>query len=340
MTKRQYTLAYELFNTDNLKRFILGRRLVMPANGSGRKAYIHTLRTADRNATFIKFFDLAPELRNLVYKELLTLHSSSNDSDRGFCWPNVFRASRQIHQEAQGLLYSENAIDIVFKLFKDCAWHDGWVRPAASAHVNGAQVPMSTWRMLHRPLHWSPFLLRAYRLRIRLDVIEAWPSHFPAHPLDPYWLASINHAMYDLHSFMLQAQTLKGIEVVCSAKDTPIADDVLQKVLFPLTLLSANTTLDGVSDEVKSSFMNAVQANGGGVTPGETDVLTEWRRMANSEWVWPSDLNAQHRAFERWTVAETFFDPRYQPLEKALVTEDRLRRFAEIVDSLRAFKAA
>ncbi|KAI7403485.1 hypothetical protein KC328_g2339 [Hortaea werneckii] len=55
-----------------------------------------------------RFLDLLPEMRNLVYRELLVW--PSNRLER--CWPQILRTCRQVNDEAKDIIYTENAAKV------------------------------------------------------------------------------------------------------------------------------------------------------------------------------------------------------------------------------------
>ncbi|KAF2720124.1 hypothetical protein K431DRAFT_295492 [Polychaeton citri CBS 116435] len=70
------------------------------------------LNVADKASCF-NFLDLLPELRNIVYSELLTLRrcniqSHGQDKCSEYCHPQVLATCKQIHHEARGVFLKEN----------------------------------------------------------------------------------------------------------------------------------------------------------------------------------------------------------------------------------------
>lgn len=56
---------------------------------------------------------LAPELRNMIYYELLTLQPHTEPGKGMFCWPHFLCTSKQIYDEAREILCA-NGIEIEF----------------------------------------------------------------------------------------------------------------------------------------------------------------------------------------------------------------------------------
>lgn len=61
------------------------------------------------NRTGFKFLELIPELRNIVYRELLVFDSG------GSCQPHILASSKAVNAEASAILYCENLIHIEIK---------------------------------------------------------------------------------------------------------------------------------------------------------------------------------------------------------------------------------
>lgn len=109
MTLAEYGLQYHTWANEELKAFASARKLKLQRNE--RASWIALLRAQDRkhNITFLK---LPPELRNMVYKELLTPIHSSNGSSSVFCHPAILQSCRQILNEAADLIYTTTAIPL------------------------------------------------------------------------------------------------------------------------------------------------------------------------------------------------------------------------------------
>lgn len=111
------TVDYEMCSPKELRRMIQDRGLVdpYPPGTTMKYFYVRTLTKADRMPPIFRFLDLPAEMRNLVYVKLLTLPVDRCHKHRS-CFPQILRSSRQVHEEAEELLYAENTIDCDFKL--------------------------------------------------------------------------------------------------------------------------------------------------------------------------------------------------------------------------------
>ncbi|SMY24685.1 unnamed protein product [Zymoseptoria tritici ST99CH_1A5] len=70
-----------------------------------KRDYVEALQQADSCRTF-RFLDLPPEMKNLIYEELLVLQDSYT------CFPEILGTCRQIFKEGSNILYGDNEIGI------------------------------------------------------------------------------------------------------------------------------------------------------------------------------------------------------------------------------------
>ncbi|SMR51385.1 unnamed protein product [Zymoseptoria tritici ST99CH_1E4] len=123
-----------------------------------------------------RFLDLPPELRNHIYRELLALPAAS--SDRG-CYPQILAASKQINDEATGLLYEDNFIHVhilpdgVFARNTRCGSYVPARRRHHKRHDDGL-----------RHLVWPAFIRKARFVSVdATDKVKEWQEAFSSpHP--------------------------------------------------------------------------------------------------------------------------------------------------------------
>lgn len=116
MTKEEYTVNYQACGVSELQAFISARTGKDPATDEAKQYYVQTLRILDEQARF-RFFDLAPELRNLIYRKLLGW-DDDNPGGKSLCYPQILATCKQAHSEAKDLVYTVR-IFIVRDLFCD-----------------------------------------------------------------------------------------------------------------------------------------------------------------------------------------------------------------------------
>ncbi|KXT15465.1 hypothetical protein AC579_10588 [Pseudocercospora musae] len=151
------TTRYRRYKKADLVRFARHRRLTVSSSRPGKSPhysdYAKALEAADRDATF-RFLDLAPELRTLIYNDLLILDDSFT------CFPQILRTCKQIKNEATNTLYGHNLIDIR-------------IRPdniRAHGQLCGDYSPIAADLSLSdtSKIHWPDLLHRAQFIRVSL----------------------------------------------------------------------------------------------------------------------------------------------------------------------------
>ncbi|CZT15180.1 uncharacterized protein RCC_01065 [Ramularia collo-cygni] len=122
-----------------LKRMILDRGLVdpYPSGTTMKYTYVRTLTKADRSPLTFRLLDLPAEMRNLIYIELLTFPADRCREHR-FCFPQILRTCRQVHKEAEELLYTENTISCDFKTRYTKL--ESYVYPETSAFIHNKEL--------------------------------------------------------------------------------------------------------------------------------------------------------------------------------------------------------
>lgn len=104
-------MSYDGLSVAELRAFCKARGL--PGNGMTASRLARTLQEADDLVTFPKFFDLPPEIRNIIYE--LFYRSLSNFYDK-HVQPPLTMASRQIRAESLSLFYE----CATFDMFAQC----------------------------------------------------------------------------------------------------------------------------------------------------------------------------------------------------------------------------
>ncbi|KAK1063998.1 hypothetical protein LTR74_009065 [Friedmanniomyces endolithicus] len=163
-------LKYSRCSTDELKTFAHARNIQVSHRRSSRANYINALKQADKDFTF-RFMDLAPELRNRIYRELLLFHDSY------FCQPRILATCKTIHSEASAILYRDNLIEV--KLRRD--FNSGIYQDSVRVHG----VPCSPLEQFDAgsayltDYHWPEFLCRAQWIRFSTRSEKRWVTAPP-----------------------------------------------------------------------------------------------------------------------------------------------------------------
>ena len=183
MTKPKYAVDYDKCTAAELVKFAENRGLLRPL--------ATVLRNADKNATF-RFMDLFPELRNAVYRELLTLHS---EGGKWFCYPEILVASRQINQEATSLLYLENTVRLDI------------LRDPGFLVINGEEIEGPWSGCIRVPYTGWP----SYLQRCRLFEVQVTVDRSPSSRTAVEW--ETKTFLYSLSSFLAQGEGIERLVV-------------------------------------------------------------------------------------------------------------------------------
>ncbi|KAK6396927.1 hypothetical protein LTR65_007425 [Meristemomyces frigidus] len=221
---------YHRCNKTELASFATNRGLHVvstsnnPRRGPNHDDYVRALKQADA-ATSFRFLDLPPEMRNMVYKELVVLQ------DSWYCHPQILATCQQVHDEATSILYGDNLIEV--KIYKDGVIAHG---KRCGPYVPAAPHGLGDFRTLV----WPGFLLRVQHLRIA--VVEL-PRHFAR-------MASVGNILASLCSFLAPGHGLWSLAIDLEWLPRHGVVDGIESALYPLHLLSPvpRITIKGFAD--------------------------------------------------------------------------------------------
>ncbi|GAB7324561.1 hypothetical protein MBLNU13_g08461t1 [Cladosporium sp. NU13] len=114
-------LLYSSSSPEELRQYVKDRNLPdpYPQGITLKYYYILALDRAD-NAKSFRFLDLIPEMRNLVYKDLLVFEVCEHcPIFHSFGHPAILQTSKLIYKEARAILYAENTISCFFAVYVD-----------------------------------------------------------------------------------------------------------------------------------------------------------------------------------------------------------------------------
>lgn len=112
---------YSSSSPEELRQYVKDRNLPdpYPQGITLKYFYILALDRADNTRSF-RFLDLIPEMRNLVYNELLVFAVCENcPIFHSFGHPAILQTSKLIYKEAREILYAENTISCFFAVYVD-----------------------------------------------------------------------------------------------------------------------------------------------------------------------------------------------------------------------------
>ncbi|KAK4545018.1 hypothetical protein LTR36_003569 [Oleoguttula mirabilis] len=233
----RHKLDYLACTARELQSFILSRTGKQAAKRKGKPYYVTFLRRLDKDMTF-RFLDLAPELRNLVYLELLTWSGSAVAGER-YCWPQILAASKQVNDEAKELLYFENTVCVELGMLESMAlgWNTREIRWSMTIG-NDKTVKSTGGAPLLRDvrIECPEYLRRVHRIRVNVTggavgfvLRDATSNHHSR---------LVNHVLYALITPLAKANRLKGIFLHFEG-DQDVFDGVnVAEIVWPLEKLS------------------------------------------------------------------------------------------------------
>ncbi|KAM3419807.1 hypothetical protein BST61_g3138 [Cercospora zeina] len=264
-------------------------------NGPTRNEHIAALVKADKNPTF-RFSDLPPELRNVIYADLLTLKSSFS------CFPQILRTCRQINQEATSLLYGLNYVDIVIR--------------SSGVHAHGQRcgsfMPVPPWYVYtlgaaaqFTMLTWPDFLCRAQHLRVIVPE-EVWVHYGTGNHWDQR-VDSVSNTVYSLCHMLREGNSARHLRMVVEPDERSTFES-MQAMFYPFRLLG-EMSLEMV-DSSGNSLANLYTDQGADTEIGGleaqlelvSDCLSTINKHSNGAAAFAGRLRAQGRA------AQAFFD--------------------------------
>lgn len=155
-----------------------------------------------------RFLGLPLELRNQVYWHLLTL-TKEDTSERQVCSPEILYTSRQVHDEASGILYAEQN-ELVLTYDAAAGMADPTF-PPLRVSINGQDMDIENLYDLRQHKAILPdHLLKFERLRASVSLSSSLQAL--AHPLMPGQI-QLNKAIYALQAHLMASYTLKKLSV-------------------------------------------------------------------------------------------------------------------------------
>lgn len=264
-------MDYHRCSRKELKKFARDRGIDVPKTSTDRherqrakRDLIAALEEADSNPSF-RFLDLPPELRNMVYRELLVLqpepiqlhapehhirtrYVSKKVNQEAKCHPQILCASKKLNSEATGILHGNNSI--VVKV-------DRWAVKAHGVHC-GTYKPQPKLHGFHaghksaEKLVWPDFLRRARNVKLvvvdMLDLRKSWDV-LPN-------CGTIHNILFSLCLFLRQRDSLRTLTIdltwlahqFVGLGRTDRLQQYLPTAIYPLRLLrdSVETQVTGI----------------------------------------------------------------------------------------------
>lgn len=194
------TMHYHRFKTVDLVQCARQRNITVTsttkdtANGPTRADYIRALKEADKHVTF-DFLGLTPEMRNMVYEELLVI------GKKGHCYPQILATCKQIQKEATSELYNDNWL--VVKI--------GWqgVKLLTQAQAQWCLHPLETPRDI-AGIEWPAVLRKFGYVEIHAAFNEGKAMRTD-HMQNQEVI--LNNVLYSMASFLRSTGALRRIDI-------------------------------------------------------------------------------------------------------------------------------
>lgn len=236
--------------------------------------YIHILMDEDRKEGKwtgpFRFLDLARELRDMIYTELLSIPIASGSiMEKTGCYPAILRTSKQMEAEGREILYGDNTREITIRCSDSRMAYIGSGRVISNnVGENYARFDRATHAYVASML-WDvdkqigKFKKVLVHLILENDKEGQEPQSYYWGPrgLDEEACMAASHHLYHVTSNMARSTVLKTVEIrIDTANFDPVdwtstnSQDIwLQRMLWPLTLLgqSPSIKLTGAPSDVE-----------------------------------------------------------------------------------------
>jgi len=192
--RKEYPADYAIQTAVTLKQILKSRQIPLQKM-TKKQEFIDCLRKWDKDHPF-PFLNLHPELRNIVYRELLVTDYPASFTPLK-CHPEILATCHQINHEATGILYGLNKVHLTFDM--DCLpepWMPGgifWrvIQMASRDGFNYQSIHGYT-KQIQAYIHYYPSFLKKMQdftidircpavTTIRVDALYRVASEEPAY---------------------------------------------------------------------------------------------------------------------------------------------------------------
>ncbi|KAI7469309.1 hypothetical protein KC351_g13199 [Hortaea werneckii] len=322
MTLPRYSINYYRLKVPELRRLI--RAKGGKCRSSERKSMcVILLQRLDENATF-EFMDLPPELRNCVYRELL----SWSEKPRMYeCFPQILQASKQIRAEAESILYGDRPYDIHLRFSSRLNLSPGR-QPSIDLTTEQSKTKFTyTEKQFSRSLKtcsWRKEVLRMHHVKIFLHFVDP-TAHAAGDPslatnLKKAQHIAANHVLYSFAALLSTNQTnMKTFQLQIDAKDQRGFATAASKIVDPLRKLGPEIAdiakFSGISDDTGRDLLEKMRAYD--VVQDSTvkladceKLLTTWRNLregmeqCKEEMLLPGVKNMDGMVAKAWNLQQ------------------------------------
>ncbi|KAK6439416.1 hypothetical protein LTR95_004387 [Oleoguttula sp. CCFEE 5521] len=249
---------YDRCTTEELQRFAHDRGVPATApTSSTRSHYIQQLMDADESPAF-RLMDLPPEMRALIFTEMLMLRPSKYRERHRACDAQVLRTSRQVYVEAGDLLSSCNTIV--------CHAH-AWAQVLTKTHNKiEDNYALGGWLNIELPVLPSTVpssILQVHRVAITVE--------FNPVPDLTHAEAAVKNYVLELCTVLMESDSLEelNVHVVDHAKRGQV---VAAATLWPLRRLR-RPQRSSLTGDVTEALREEISAEVQGDTPTYNTLL-------------------------------------------------------------------
>jgi hypothetical protein len=254
------TATYDSSSPAELRQYVQDRNLTnpFPRGLTLKYFYLRILDRDDEERSF-RFLDLIPELRNMVYKELLTFVTCPNcPAVHEPCHPEILSTSKQVYKEAKAILYADNEIHCRFTASGPTRGY-GHANIFAAIHgreiKNGGQPGERIDSIFDGMKHLPDYLRKLERLHV--DVVFNGGDKDIAR-------FSLQSCLLNLASFLMDDHCLKKLRVHLYNMSADDFEGAIMPhtIAYPLRRLRGikEVELTGVSDVWKSAIIADMQS--------------------------------------------------------------------------------
>jgi hypothetical protein len=218
MTHGKYGIKYKNWSNKELKQFANLRGFEMPH--TDRRDWIRMLREKDQE-TSIRFFDLPPEICNIVYRELLTPRSDGDDPESFVCHPAILTSRKQVYYEPADIMNTTTRIPVSLHIRSRYVGRDLTDPYAVEVCLNGRVLCYGQERNSAIEIPWPQYLARLGSITIQIGADPPWRlSHQSAATAGP---KQLNNACINLYRTLWNSHNLRQvhIDISCALHKTP-----------------------------------------------------------------------------------------------------------------------
>ncbi|KAK5124371.1 hypothetical protein LTR85_001588 [Meristemomyces frigidus] len=240
---------------------------------------LKTTAIAEENASsgfetsaVFRFFDLSPEMRNTVYRELLIFttrqpHTGEYPSPEvSVCNPSVLTTCRQAYSEASSILYDENIFEIRLER-------------ADVATVLGRLCANDIAKLPHKSTQWPMILLKCRILHLDITAMLPNGGHYGTQYRLDRSIRKKNRALYDLAHFLIGSEVLETVHIKFDACRT-LTGHHIRELTLPLKLVHAEKVITCLGDLAGEAGVIEELVAPLPMPKGNTSILREYHQVA------------------------------------------------------------